>query len=89
MGVTDIEDLIPGIIILISFIGIIGGLSQSYPSILDIPVLGSIAPPVHSLFVSIGSYISSWINLSPDIIAYIIEVFVILLCIWIIVKFGY
>ncbi len=89
MGLDDPEDVIPGIIILITFVGIIGGVAKYYPDILNIPVIGQLAPLIHSLYIYIGKFLTQWINFPAEIIAYFLETTVILLCILIIVKIGY
>ncbi len=89
MGLTDPEDLIPGIIIVIALIGFIGGLITYIPAINDVPVLGMISSLTHSGFTLIGGFLTTYIPLEASIIGLLIELLIIIISIIIIVKVGY
>ncbi len=89
MGLTDPEDFIPGLIITITGLGLIGGLSIYFTQLSSIPFINMIAPLIHNGFVIIANFLTQYINIEVNLLAIIIELLTIIISIIIIVKIGY
>jgi len=89
MGLSDPEDVIPGLIIVVAILGLIGALVEYIPAINDVPVLNFIAPPVHTGFTWLANLLTAYIPLEATVIAVLIELLIVIISIIIIVKVGY
>lgn len=89
MGLGEPEDVIPAIIVIIAVLGIIGALTSYIPSISDVPVLNFLSASVHTGFMFLGGFLTPYIGIGAFFLAITFEVILIILCIWIIVHFGW
>nr|MBD3312177.1 hypothetical protein [archaeon] len=89
MGLDEPEDIIPGIIAVVSVLGIIGALTTYIPVIGDVPVLNFLSGSIHAGFMFLGGFLTPLIGVEAFFLAIIFEVILTILCIWIIVHFGF
>lgn len=89
MGLSDPEDLIPGIIAVICVIGLIGAFSVYFPVIADVPVLGVVSTTINSGFSMLANLLSPYINLDLNLMSIILELLIFIITVIVIVKIGY
>ncbi len=86
MGLGDWEDTIPGIIIAVSILALIGAIATYVPAIQSISWLYMITNFFNNIFMYVAGLITSFIPLQAIIIAIILEILMIIISIIFIIK---
>ena len=89
MGFGDPEDMIPGLIIIVAVLGLIGAAATFFPVIDTVPILNIVASTVHFGFNFLAELLTPFIPLDALFIAIGIEVILLVIMIIIIVQIGF
>ncbi|MFA5405858.1 MAG: hypothetical protein WC307_00675 [Candidatus Nanoarchaeia archaeon] len=86
MGLDDWEDIIPGIVIVISILALIGGIANFVPAIKSVTWLYTITNFFNNIFMYVAAVITPYIPLQAIYMAIIIEILMIIFSIIFILK---